>query len=141
MTLDQAKRFIRKCAEQMHAAYGKVVFDEWVVVSLGDKKGQVLAYIGPRVEEFGSNFTTDAAALRAGLLDPSHQPGTYEFHRQGVGTSFESFLVLGKGLYLICNNTVQHMDAITKDPRWIAAQVPFVDLSERFRQDPLVLAE
>jgi len=31
------------------------------------------------------------------------------------------------------------MDAITRDPHWLAAQVPFVELSDAFRADPLVL--
>jgi hypothetical protein len=46
---------------------------------------------------------------------------------------------LGQGLFLICNNTVHSMDAITKDPRWLAAQVPFVELSDQFREDALQL--
>ena len=50
----------------------------------------------------------------------------------------EANMALGKGLYLICNNTVQSMDAITKDPLWLGAQVPFVELSDEFREDPVV---
>jgi len=30
------------------------------------------------------------------------------------------------------------MDSISKDPLWIAAQEPFVELSDKFRADPLV---
>ena len=67
-----------------------------------------------------------------------YQTGDFEFTRHGVGTGFESFMVVGKGMYLICNNTVQSMDAISKDPLWIGAQVPFVELSDKFRSDPLV---
>jgi hypothetical protein len=47
-------------------------------------------------------------------------------------------MVLGEGVFLICNNTVQSMDAITKDPLWIGAQVPFVELSDKFRANPVV---
>jgi hypothetical protein len=47
-------------------------------------------------------------------------------------------MVLGEGIYLICNNTVQSMDGIAKDPLWLGAQVPFVELSDKLRDDPLV---
>lgn len=140
MNLDQAKKLIVDCAEQMQARYSKVVFDEWAVVSLGDNRGRVHAYIGPRKEEFKRNFLEDAGALRAGLLTTDHEAGDFEFARHGVGTGFEAFLVAGKGTFLICNNTVQSMDGITKDPRWLGAQVPFVELSDRFRDDPLAVS-
>jgi hypothetical protein len=141
MTLDQAKNWIKACAERMHALYQKAVFDEWAIVSFAENKGRVLAYIGPRKDGFRLNFATDASALRAGLVSTQHHIGDFEFSRQGVGTSFESFMVLGEGLYLICNNTAQTMDAIAKDPLWLSAQVPFVELCEKFRQDPLVTDE
>jgi hypothetical protein len=47
--------------------------------------------------------------------------------------------VLGDWLYLICNNTTQAIDKIAAEPAWKQAQVPFVELSERFRADPLRL--
>ena len=99
----------------------------------------MLAYIGPRKEGFKKNFVTDAGSLRSGLLNGQYAIGDFEFSRHGVGTGFESFLVLGKGAYLICNNTVDSMDGITKDPKWLAAQVPFVELSDQVRADPLEL--
>ena len=139
MTLDHAKKLISACAQQMDAEYKKVVFDEWAVISLAENKGRLLAYIGPRKTGFQNNFLTDAGALRTSLLAGKTNIGDFEFARHGVGTGFESFLVLGEGLFLICNNTVQSMDAITRDPRWLAAQVPFVELSDAFRADPLVL--
>jgi hypothetical protein len=139
MTLDQAKQRISACARQMDAQYKKIVFDEWAIISLGDRKGRLLAYIGPRKAGFQQNFLTDAGALRTGLLAGQTNVGDFEFARQGVGTGFESFLVLGQGLFLICNNTVLSMDAITQDPLWLAAQVPFVELSDAFRTDPLVV--
>ena len=139
MTLDHAKKLISACAQQMDAEYKKVVFDEWAIISLAENKGRLLAYIGPRKTGFQNNFLADAGALRTSLLAGKTNIGDFEFARHGVGTGFESFLVLGEGLFLICNNTVQSMDAITRDPRWLAAQVPFVELSDAFRADPLVL--
>jgi hypothetical protein len=137
MTLNQATKLIKLCAEQMEAWYKRAVFDEWGVISLTGRKGRVLAYIGPRREGFQKNFISDAAALREGLLNPKYSVGDFEFARHGVGSAFESFMVVGQGIYLICNNTVQSMDSITQDPLWLGAQVPFVELSDKFRADPL----
>ena len=139
MTLDQAKQLIKVCAEQMHARYTKPVFDEWAIVSFANQIGHVLAYIGPRKDGFKKNFAADAASLSAGLLSEQYDVGDFEFARHGVGTGFESFLVLGKAVYLICNNTEQSMDNIAKDSKWLEAQVPFVELSDKFRGDPLVV--
>jgi hypothetical protein len=137
MKLEQATRMTQTCAEQMNARYSKVLFDEWAIVSLAGRRGRVLAYSGPRKEGFQKNFQSDLAALQEGLLNGKYTVGDFEFARHAVGPAFESFMVLGEGMYLICNNTVQSMDAISKDPLWLGAQVPFVELSERFRSDPL----
>ena len=47
-------------------------------------------------------------------------------------------MVLADGVYLICNNTMNSMDGITGDVRWIDAQIPFMELSDRVRSHPLV---
>ena len=137
MTLDEAISHIKSCANEMDARYGKAVFDEWAVVSLAENKARILAYIGPRNDDFLKNFTKDLGALRAELLTDKYGAGDFEFARHNVGTGFESFLVLGRGLYLICNNTRESMDTIAKNPRWLAAQVPFAELSEKIRANPL----
>jgi hypothetical protein len=140
MTIDKAKQLIVSCARQMDAQYKRNVFDEWAIISLTEHKGRLVSYIGPRKEGFQKNFLTDAGQLRAGLLAGQTNIGDFEFARHGVGTGFEAFMVLGKGLFLICNNTAQSMDAITQDPLWLGAQVPFVELGDKFRADPLVVA-
>jgi len=140
MTLEEAAKLIRACASQMNDRYGKVVFDEWAVVSLIHHKARILSYTGPRNDVFLKNFANDLGALRAELLDAKYTVGDFEFARHGVGTGFEVFLVLGEGIYLICNNTTQSMDAISKDSRWLGAQVPFVELSDKVRSDPVTLA-
>ena len=137
MTLEQANKLVNSCAEKMQAQYGKVVFNEWAIISLAEKKGHILAYVGPRREGFAKNFLEDAGSLRSGLLTAEHEVGDYEFARHGVGTGFEAFMVLGKRIYLICNNTAESMDSLTKDPKWLGAQVPFVELSDKFRADAL----
>jgi hypothetical protein len=139
MTLDDAKQLIEKCAKQMHRHYEKPVFDEWAILVMANGKGRVLAYIGNRKEEFKKNFAVDAGTLSASFLGGQYNPGDFEFARDGIGTGFESFLVLGKDMYLICNNTSESMDGISKDPKWLIAQVPFVEMSEQFRTDPLLI--
>jgi hypothetical protein len=139
MNLDNAKKLIQKCAMEMHEHYEKPVFDEWAILSIADGKGRVLAYIGDRKEEFKKNFGSDAGPLGAAFLEGQYNAGDFEFARDGIGTGFESFLVLGEGIYLICNNTTESMDGISKNPNWLRAQVPFVEMSEQFRTDPLHL--
>ncbi len=139
MNLEEAKQAIAVCAGQMNNRYRKIVFDEWAIVSMGEKQARLLAYFGPRKEGFQQNFLTDAGQLRQSLLAQQYPVGDFEFARDGVGTGFEAFVVLGDGVSLICNNTVQSMDGITRDPLWLGAQVPFVELSDRFRSDPLVV--
>jgi hypothetical protein len=139
MTLEDANRLIRQCAERMDALYQTVVFDEWAIVLFSDKKGRILTYFGPRREDFQKNFASDLTDLRVGLLDNTHGVGDFEFARHGVGTKVEAFMVLGNGIYLICNNTRKSMDTITQDARWLSAQVPFVELSDKFRSSPLAV--
>jgi hypothetical protein len=140
MTLEEIGGQIKACAEQMDSRYGHPVFDEWAVVSLAENRARVLAYTGPRNDDFLKNFANDLGPLRADLKGGQHGPGDFEFSRHGTGTSFESFMVLGRGLYLICNNTSESMDAIAKNPRWLNAQVPFVELAEKVRMSPLAVS-
>ena len=140
MTLETATKLIQSCAERMNARFKDVVFDEWAVISVKRGKRQILAYSGPRRAAFENNFVQDAGTLRSGLFAQRLTAGDFEFAHDGVGTGFESFTVLGEGLYLIWNNTAQCMDGISENPRWITAQVPFVELSDRFRNDPLAAA-
>jgi hypothetical protein len=140
MRLDRATELIMTCAEQMNARYKGVVFDEWAILSLADDKGRLVSYLGPRKQAFRKNFLADVGALQAGLIHVDYAVGDFEFASEGAGTVFAAFTVVGRGFYLICNNTVQSMDIITKSPLWLGAQVPFVELSERFRANPLELA-
>jgi len=140
MTLEEATNLIGRCAARMNDLYQKVVFDEWAIVTLIQHKAKILAYLGPRKDDFQKNFATDVQDLRADLLSRRHSIGDFEFARHGVGTKLEAFVMVGDGLYLICNNTAKSMSAIAKDPLWLSAQVPFVELSDQFRSDPLEFA-
>src|SRR5271169_912493 len=68
MTLEEIGQQIKMCAEQMNSRYGGTVFDEWAVISLAENKARVLAYTGPRNDDFLKNFARDLGSLRAGLL-------------------------------------------------------------------------
>lgn len=137
MNLQEATKWIRQCAERMDALYGKTVFDEWAVVAVQEKTGRILTYSGPRRGDFQKYFAADGAELRAELLNGTYGCGDFEFSRHGVGTKGDALLVLGRGIYLICNNTEQSMDQITKNPLWLNAQAPFAELGDKFRADPL----
>jgi hypothetical protein len=137
MTLEETFAEIKACASLMDTRYGKPVFDEWAIISLVENKARVLAYIGPRNDEFLREFVKDLGTLRAELHAEKYNTGDFEFERHGAGTRYEVFMVLGMGLYLICNNTHESMDAIAKDPRWLNAQVPFAELSDKIRANPL----
>jgi len=128
---------VRACAAAMNAQYGQPVFDEWVVVSLLHNQARVLGYVGPRNDEFMKGFADDLGALRSALFNGQYQVGDFEFARQATGTKFEAFLTLGEGLYLICNNTQRTMDEIAKNPKWLSAQVPFAELSDKVRANPM----
>lgn len=139
MNLDAANLVIHATVDRMNSIYGSSVFDEWAVISLNEPGGRIVNYVGPRRENFQKNFVRDLEALRAELASQRFGVGDFEFARHAAGTRFDGFLVLGRGLYLICNNTRASMDAITKDARWLVAQVPFVELSDKFRTDALVM--
>ena len=137
MTLDEIKIQIQSCMAQMDSRYGQTVFNEWAVISLAENKARVLAYHGPRNDDFLKNFAKDLGVLRAELLETNYGCGDFAFARHGIGTGHEAFIVLGVGLYLICNNTHETMDSIAKDSRWLGAQVPFAELGDRIRMNPL----
>ena len=137
MTLEEIREKIKGCAAQMNVRYSGVVFDEWVVVSLERNRARILHYTGPRNDEFLKNFVADLGVLRTALLDEKYGAGDFEFSRDGVGTGIEAFLVLGNDLFLICNNTRESMESITKNPGWLKAQIPFVELAEAVRANPL----
>jgi hypothetical protein len=139
MTLEEVTKQIQLCAQKMNDLYGRVVFDEWVVLSLAHHKARILFYAGPRNDDFLKNFASDLGSLRAELVNSKYNVGDFEFARYGTGTGFEAFLVLGEGFYLICNNTQASMEQISRDPKWLNAQVPFAELSEAVRPDQLVV--
>ncbi len=137
MTLDQAIPRLRDCARKMNEIYGRTIFDEWAVVSLMPECSRLLDYSGPRKDEFAGKFSRDLAELRQSLLKGRHHFGDFEFTREGKGSQFDAFICVGDGVYVMCNNLYTTMAEISKDAKWLDAQVPFVELSEKFRSSPV----
>lgn len=139
MILDAASQQIRTTVSEMNARYGGTVFNEWAILLFREGAARILAYNGPRREDFQKRFTEDLGTLRQELTSVRYNVGDFEFARHAVGTQFETFMLLAPEVYLICNNTSASMDQIAKEPRWLNAQVPFAELGEKFRADPLTV--
>lgn len=138
MTIDQAIALVKTTAARMNELYKKTVFDEWAVVALMPGKIVLLGYIGPRKEGFQKSFLDDTKELRAQFRANQYNVGDFEFARHGHGTKAEAFVMIGDDIYLVCNNTNLSMTDIAGDPLWLSAQGPFMEMSERFRSEPLV---
>lgn len=137
MNLDTAKKHLRACRERMDALYQKPVFDEWVIVSFGQGKTDILAYEGARAESFAKQFHHDSGPLFAEMHGKHYGAGDFEFAQQAHGSRYDACICLGASTYLLCNNTYGTLDALRQDTRWREAQKPFVELTEKFRASPL----
>lgn len=138
MNLETARQHIRTCRERMDELYQKPVFDEWVIVSFSKGKALVLAYFGPREETFEKNLHTDFAPLAREMQDKHYAVGDFEFAQDGRGSRLDACMRVGEEAYLFCNNTYGSMTDLRQDARWLKAQKPFLDLTEKFRADALV---
>ena len=144
MKLSNALQAVQETADEMNRLYQNVVFDEYALVRV-TKSPQGYGYdllgdLGPRQETFVSGLLRDGKHLQKLYDTVNHVPGDFEFCHRGVGTGLEAFVVVHPEVLLMCNNTRKSMTEISQDLRWLKAQAPFVELSERFRADPLELA-
>jgi hypothetical protein len=137
MKLDPAKALITAALGRMNALYNKTVFDEWMLVSLQADRGSLLAYEGPRPESYRRRFADDIVPLRAEMAGKRLAVGDFEFAPEATGTHFDGCIRVAETSYLLCNHTGKSMAEIRRDPRWLQAQKAFVELSEKFRRDPL----
>ena len=137
MNLSDARSAVILTLGRMNALYNKPVFDEWVLVKLATEQGVILAYDGPRTQTYQRMFKDDIEPLRAEMEKRKMAVGDFEFLHTGDGTLFDACIRLGSASYLFCNNTTKSMTDIRKDALWLSAQKPFVDLSTKFRGDPL----
>lgn len=137
MNLADARTAVIQTLGRMNALYRQPVFNEWVLVKLAQEQGAVLAYDGPRADSYQTRFKTDVAPLRAELEQRQLAVGDFEFVPAAHGTHFDACLRLGPAAYLFCNHTTKSMLDIRRDPLWLEAQKPFLELATRVRADPL----
>jgi hypothetical protein len=137
MNLENAAKHIKSCRERMEVLYHKPVFDEWVVVSFSHGKTAILSYTGPRAETFTAQFHRDSGPLFSEMQGKDYGVGDFEFVNQAHGSRFDACVCIGEAIYLLCNNTFGSMAELRADSRWLEAQKPFVNLTEKFRVDPL----
>ena len=137
MNLSAARQHIAAAMERMRVLYTKPVFDEWVILTPAARHGGVLAYAGPRLEQFRQKLPAEVEPLLAQLAGRNLGIGDFEFTSAGDGSRHDALIRLGASSYLGCNNLASSMAEIRQEARWLKAQAAFVDLSERFRSDPL----
>lgn len=140
MNLETAIARIQKSFTQLDAAYQRPVFDEVAIVGLEGNGLALHFYAGPREAEFLGDFADDSISLRKELTaDQTDLGGEFSFTRDGDGAHMDAYICLGPRVYLFCNHTAKSMKEITEDPRWLDAQGQFLNASQFFAVDPLVL--
>ncbi len=137
MQTSTAITLVRRSLESMNALYQGVVFDEWAIVALPSAGATLVAYEGPRAEEFRRQFLADVAPLASELAGSDLAVGGFAFAAAAPGTRFDACVRLSSRAYLLCNHTKRTMDEIRANPRWLHAQKPFAEISEAFTADPL----
>ena len=137
MTLEAARHAIVTALARMDAAYKEPVFDEWVMASLKPDRGVILAYHGPRAESYKKDFGTDIRPLRGELAEQKLTVGDFAFVATATGSKHDAVMRIGDLGFLFCNHTTKSMAEIRQSPLWREAQKHFVELSEKFRADPM----
>lgn len=144
MKLRQATNLILESVTKMNAIFKEPVFDEFSIVQFVDDTHYLCWYKGNRRQEYIRKFKEDTARLKKASrsrLTNNYEIGDYEFVSDATGFEAESFLVIGEMLFLILTNTRYSMLEIEQNPLWLKAQVPFVEMADRFATDPLVLSQ
>lgn len=136
MDLETAADLVNATLERMRVSYMKPVFDEWMILAVGDSSS-VLAYAGPREESFRGELIDDVEPLRALTEGRQFTVGDFEFATDAAGPKHDALMKVGETSFLVCNNTEKTMAEIRADVRWLKAQGAFFDLGEKFRVDPL----
>jgi len=138
MNIEQARQLIQQATKQMNLDYGDCLFDEWAIVEAQQGKTKVLAYVGPRKDDFPNQLPSDMVALKRNFREgTSLQHGDHDFARNATGSEIDAAVCVGKSQFLLFNNMTVAMADICKNERWLSAQKTFFSLCERFRSDPL----
>lgn len=140
MDLPTAIGRIEKSFAKLNTAYGREVFDELAIVSLAGDQPELLHYVGPRGDKFLADFAEDSIALRKESNESGpYEGGEFNFTRDGDGFGLDAFICLGPRIFLACNHTAKSMKEITEDPAWLDAQGEFLNASQYFAVDALVI--
>jgi len=140
MDLPTATARIEKSFKKLNTAYGRTVFDELAIVGLSGESLELHYYEGPRREAFMAEFADSTMSLRKELTaDQTDHGGEFNFTREGDGIGMDASICLGPKVYLFCNNVEKSMKEITQDPTWLNAQGEFLNASQHFAVDPLVV--
>ncbi|HAV13043.1 MAG TPA: hypothetical protein DCX06_06070 [Opitutae bacterium] len=140
MNLEAATQRIQKSFEKLNEAYGRAVFDEIAIVGLAGRQLNLHYYEGPREAEFLGDFADDSVSVRKELTeDQTANGGEFSFTREGDGAGIDAYICLGPDVYLFCNHTKKSMAEVTADSAWLNAQGQFLNLSQFFAVDPLLL--
>ncbi|MGJ8638743.1 MAG: hypothetical protein ACSHYA_05060 [Opitutaceae bacterium] len=140
MNLEAAIQRIESSFTKLDEAYGRPVFDELAIVGLGGGSLELHYYKGPRETAFLSEVVDDSISIRKELAaDQTALGGEFSFTREGEGSGIDAYICLGPNVYLSCNNTEKSMAEVTADPGWLNAQGAFLNASQFFAVDPLVL--
>ena len=137
MNLADARTAVANAVNRMQSAYGRAVFDEWVLVSLRADRGAILAYDGPRPDTYKQQFTLDLSALLHEIATQRLSVGDFAFATSAESTRYDACLRAGESSYLFCNHTQKTMTEIRQSPTWLAAQKVWVELAAKFGADPL----
>lgn len=144
MKLSEATTLILETAKRMDEIYQRPVFDEFSIIHVERQRHYLCWYRGEARQGYIRDFKQNTALLKKesrSRFTNHYETGAYEFVPDGHGPQAESFVVIGPDLYLILTNTRHTMADISSSPLWLKAQEEFVELCERFRCDPAVVAE
>lgn len=140
MKLETAVSRIRQSLAAMNEAYQRKVFDEIAIVGVDQTGVSLVYYNGPRQNEFNREFAEKTALVRHELKSEKTEfGGEFGFTREGEGDVFDAYICLGPNVFLFCNHTKLSMAEITADPRWMAVQQKFLNASQVFAKDPVIL--
>jgi hypothetical protein len=140
MDLSTTIALIEKSFKKLDKAYGRIVFDELAIVGLSGESLELLHYEGQRRDAFMAEFADSTISLRKELTaEQTDDGGEFSFTREGDGIGMDAYICLGSKVYLFCNNVAKSMKEITQDHAWFDAQGEFLNASQHFAVDPLVL--
>ncbi len=141
MTLQEARGAIDDCAANMNSRSGEIVFDEWAVVALAKVGPKLVAYEGPRIEQFRTRFKADIRPLQSEMEGRRLGVGDFAFANAAAGTAYDACVCIGPLVYLWWNHTKAPINDLRATGAWLPVQKHFAALCETFRADPVVLTE